>query len=417
VKESSTRRFYGPQILAACFFVMFTCWGTVINLFPVLVKPITEDMNWGRGALAVALAVGSLATAVTSPIAGSLVDRIGARSVMSVGALVVGIGLLAGSRVAELWQLYLVFALIGSGVVFSTMIPCSLVISNWFISRRGTAMAIAFMGASAGGMVMSPVANWIVLRWGWRTAFVVSGVEILLLVMPLIGLVIRSHPSEMGLEPYHREAADTGEPSNTWGVTTRQALSVPVFWQLSVIMFVIGIGTATLSTHCVAHLVDLGHSPTRAALAWSLVNGISMVGILLSGPMADRWGARTAVVSTLVLFAVSIALLNLARPYAVALAFATLYGLPLAAPFVLVPLLIGGCLGMRSFGALYGVLNVMGTAGAVIGPVLAGVLFDAKGTYLPVFYFIAAAMLASAGVSLRLRAAKITLSASAEEPS
>ena len=398
------RFFYGFYIVIACFFVLFLCWGMVLNTFPIFVKPMTADMNWGRGALSLALLMGSVGSALAAPIAGTLIDRVGARSVMATGAAMIGFGLLAGSLISQLWQLYIVFALIGSGLMGSTAIPCSLVISNWFTSRRGTAMAVAFAGTSVGGMVMAPIANWIILNSGWRAAFVFSGIAILLLAIPLILLVIRTHPSDVGVEPYRLAETDGEAGEDSWGVSLKSALSLPVFWQISAIMFVIGLVTSGLGTHCVAYLTDLEHSPTNAAFAWSTVMGVMIAGILLSGPIVDRWGAKIAMLIVCALFAVAIVVLASARPYWVVLLFAVIYGLALGAPLVINPLLAGGYLGMRHFGAIFGVLNIMATVGAAIGPVGAGLFFDSQKTYLPVFYFFAVLMLATAGVAVLLKA-------------
>lgn len=404
LSSRTPRFFYGFYVVAACFFVLFLCWGMVLNTFPIFVKPITVDMNWGRGALSLALLMGSVGSALTAPIAGVLIDRIGARSVMTVGVFIIGLGLLAGSTVSQLWQLYIVFALIGCGLMCSTVIPCSLVISNWFVSRRGAAMGVAFSGTSVGGMVMSPIANWMILNWGWRAAFALSGVVILVLAIPLTLFVIRTRPGEKGLEPYHRpEVVGEGE-EEAWGVTVKQAFSLPVFWQISLIMLVIGLVTSGVGTHCVAYLTDLEHSPTSAALAWSTVMGVMIVGILLSGPIADRWGARNAMLIDCALFVVSIVVLAWARPYWVVLVFSVIYGLALGAPLVINPLLTSGYLGMKHFGAVFGVLNIMGTVGAALGPVGAGIFFDTQKTYLPVFYFFAALMLATAAVAALLKA-------------
>ena len=194
MSSRAPRFFYGFHVVTACFFILFLCWGMVLNTFPIFVKPMTVDMNWGRGALSLALLMGSVGSALAAPLAGVLIDRIGAKPVMATGAAMIGSGLLAGSLISQLWQLYIVFALIGCGLMCSTAIPCSLVISNWFVSRRGTAMGVAFAGTSVGGMVMSPVANWIILNWDWRAAFLVSGITILVLAIPLILLMIRTHP-------------------------------------------------------------------------------------------------------------------------------------------------------------------------------------------------------------------------------
>ena len=404
MSSRAPRFFYGFHVVTACFFILFLCWGMVLNTFPIFVKPMTIDMNWGRGALSLALLMGSVGSALAAPLAGVLIDRIGAKPVMATGAAMIGSGLLAGSLISQLWQLYIVFALIGCGLMCSTAIPCSLVISNWFVSRRGTAMGVAFAGTSVGGMVMSPIANWIILNRDWRAAFVVSGVAILVLAVPLILLVIRTHPSEMGLEPYRRAETEGESDEDTWGVSLKSAFSLPVFWQISAIMFVIGLVTSGLGTHCVAYLTDLEHSPTSAAFAWSTVMGVMIVGILLSGPIADRWGARNAMIIDCTLFAVSIVVLAWARPYSVVLLFAVVYGFALGAPLVINPLLTSNYLGMRHFGAIFGVLNIMATVGAAIGPVGAGIFFDTQKTYLPVFYFFAALMLATAALSMLLKA-------------
>ena len=122
---SPTKPFYGFYIVAACFIILFMLWGMVLNTFPVFLKPIAEDMNWSRGALAIALLTGSIGAAQAAPTAGVLIDRVGARPVMVTGALTIGLGLLVGSRIAQLWQLYLIFALVGCGLMCATVIPCS----------------------------------------------------------------------------------------------------------------------------------------------------------------------------------------------------------------------------------------------------------------------------------------------------
>jgi MFS family permease len=401
--RGTSKPFYGFFIVAACFFVLFMLWGMVINTFPVFLKPIAEDMDWGRGALSVALLMGAIGSALTAPLAGVTIDRIGARPVMSMGALVIGLALLAGSRITHLWELYLVFAVIGFGLMCSTVIPCSLLISNWFVSRRGTAMGAAFVGTSVGGMIMAPVANWIILHHGWRTAFALSGTSILLLVTPVIFFVVRTRPSVVGLEPYHNQEADHDAIEESCGVSVREALSLKVFWQIAAVMLMVGLVTGGLGGHGVAYLTDLEHSPTRAAFAWSVVMGAMVLGKLLLGPIADRSGPRAAMAGACVLFSLSIGVLMFAEPYWVVLAFAGIYGFACGAPLVVTPLLAGHYLGTENFGAIYGVLNIMATLGIAVGPVGAGLFFDAHETYLPVFSLFAGLMLLAAAAAMAMK--------------
>jgi MFS family permease len=399
----SSRFFYGYYITAACFFILFFLWGMVFNTFPIFLKPIAVSMNWGRGELAIALLVGSVASAIASPLAGTLIDRIGAKKVMAVGAAVVGVAIIAESRITELWHLYVLFGFIGLGLMCSTIIPCSLLISNWFVARRGAAMSAAFVGTSFGGMVMSPVANWIIINHGWRTAFVFSGSTILIIVVPLILFVIRTHPSEMGLTPYQTDDPDGGAAGDVWGVGVKDAFSLKAFWQIAAIMLIISVAYGGLGNHCVAYLTDLDHSPTRAAFAWSLVMGAMVLGKIAFGPLADRRGAKVAMAISCVIFSISIGFLIFAKPFGMVLIFACLYGFACGAPLVINPLLTGDYLGVKNFATLYGILNIMGTIGGAIGPVGAGYVFDTYHTYLPVFYFFIPLMLLCGLIAITMK--------------
>ncbi|UCD56672.1 MAG: MFS transporter [Candidatus Hydrogenedentota bacterium] len=398
-----SRPFYGIYIVAACFVVLFMLWGVVLNTFPIFLKPIAEDMDWGRGALQIALLVGSFGTAVAAPVAGLMIDRIGAKPVMMAGTLIIGVGLLAGSRIAHLWQLYTIFAFIGCGLMCASIIPCSFIISNWFVSRRGTAMSGAFVGTSVGGMIMSPVAEWIIRNYSWRTAFALAGIEVLVIVIPVILFMIRTRPSEIGLEPYRDAGAETDTAEETWGVGVKEAFSLRAFWQIAVIMLIVGVVTGGLGNNCPAYLTDLGHPTKRAALAWSMVMGVMILGKISVGPIADRWGAKNAMAGACALFSISILILIFAQPYWVVMVFAGIYGFACGAPLVLNPLLTGGYLGMRNFSAIYGILNIMGTVGGSIGPVGAGIYFDLKGTYLPIFYLFIVIVLVGAVVAISMK--------------
>ena len=402
-QPEAPRIFYGYYIVAACFFILFFLWGMVYNTFPIFLKPMTESMGWGRGAFAGALLVGSVVSGIASPIVGKIIDNIGAKYVMVIGAVLLGCTIILESRITQLWHLYILFGVIGLGLMCATIIPCSLLISNWFVAKRGTAMSAAFIGTSAGGMVMSPVANWIIVNYSWRTAFVASGTVILVLVVPLILFVIRTHPKEMGLSPLQEKGDDTTSAAEVWGVGVKEAFSLKVFWQIGMIMLIVSIAFAGMANHCVAYMNDIGHSPTRAAFAWSVVMGVMILGKLAFGPIADKWGAKISMAISCLLFVISMILLMFSKPYAVVLIFAAIYGFASGSPLVINPLLTGEYLGVKHFGALFGILNIMGTIGGAVGPIGAGIVFDVYHTYVPVFYFMIAIMLICAVIALVLK--------------
>jgi len=398
-----SKLFYGHYIVGGCFVTLFFCWGMVLNTFPVFVAPITEDMGWARGDLAIAQLTGMITSILLFPIAGKLIDRVGARQIMTVGALVLGLSLLGGSQATRLWHIYVMNGFIGCGLTCTTLVPCSFVISNWYVSRRGTAMAMAFVGTAAGGMVMSPVAEWIIRNYSWRTAFILAGIEILFLVIPITLFVIKTRPSEMGLEPYRSAESDSDAEEEVWGVSEKEAFALPVFWLIAMVILLVAVVTAGLGFNCVAFLEDSGHSSKNAALAWAVIMGAMLLGKLATGPIADRWGSKKAIAGASLVFAASIMLLPFSHSYAVVMIFAIVYGLALGAPLILNPLLTGDYLGMKNYGSLFGILNIMGTIGGGLGSIGAASYYDKHHTYLPVFYVFAILMVVAAVCSILIK--------------
>ncbi len=396
----TSRLFYGHYIVGGCFLILLFCWGMVLNTFPVFVAPVTQDMGWTRASLAVTQLTGMVTSILLFPIAGKIVDRFGARHIMTVGALILGLALLGGSQSTHIAHFYIMNGFVGVGLTCTTLVPCSFVISNWYVSRRGTAMAVAFVGTATGGMIMSPVAEWIIRNYDWRTALMVAGIEILVLVIPITLFLIRTRPSDMGLEPYGGTAATTGDDQEVWGVNEKEAFRLPVFWLIASIIFLGALVTAGVGFNCVAYLEDVGHSPERATLAWSLIMGAMILGKLTTGPVADRWGSKQTMVAVSILFAVSMVVLTFSQSYFAVMIFVAIYGFTLGAPLILNPLLTGDYLGMKNYGSLFGILNILGTLGGGLGSIGAASYQDRHDTYLPVFYVFAILMLVSAVCSL-----------------
>jgi MFS family permease len=369
---------------------MFLTMGMIVNTLGIFLKPMVEDLGSNREAVSLALIMGGGCMAFLSPVAGKIIDKIGVRPVMSVGTLIAGLGLFIVSRITQVWQIYATFCLIWSGLAFASLIPCSLIISNWFVARRGLAMGLMAMGTSLGAMVMSPVLNWIILNYGWRSGFIVSGTLVLAVGGPMILLVLRTHPSEKGLESYggpdlNKEIEEDAD-ENGWGLTMKEARSTRVYWHLAAMMFIFGIATTGLVLHCVPYLTDLGHSPTNAAFAWSIVMGSMAAGKFALGPIADRWTAKNAMTGACILATASLVLLILAKSYVAVVLFALVYGFAMGAPLTIYPLLTGRCFGTKNFGEIYGKLTLISFMGSGISFVSLGAVYERLESYLPAFY-------------------------------
>ncbi len=386
---------YGNCTVLACFATMFFLYGAILNTFTVFLVPMVDDLGWDRTTLSIAMAVGAGGMGLTAPIAGTLIDRLGARRIMIAGAAMIGGGILVAGRITYPWQLYIVYAFIGIGLASATVIPCSLVISRWFVSRRGMAMGMMAMGTSVGGMVMTPLANWIIYNYSWRAAYTVSGIIILFIGLPIIVFFLKPDPAEAGYEPYVDPDLPAEDAQPGWGLSVKEALLTRVFWQIAAVMLIIGVVTSAIGTHFVPHLLALEHAPTKAANAWLLVLFVMTGAKFAFGPIADRWGARKATAGACVVVAVSILIAINATTNNYVIMFAVLYGFGVGAPLAVNPILTSEALGLKNFGAIYGILTLISIIGSGVGPVWAAAVYDGENSYVSVLYVFAVLMILS----------------------
>ena len=393
MRDGTGRLFYGWYIVAFCWVVNFVVFGISVNTFTVYVKPIQVELGWSRGEISLAISLAAIAMGLGAPFIGRLIDRTGARLPMAAGAAVVGVCTILLSRAQSLPYFYAVFVVSGIGLGATTIIPVSLVISNWFSAMRGKALGIAMTGTGLGAMVMVPVSSWIVTNWGWRTSYAIMGCIILLMV-PLNLLLIRTRPSDMGLLP-DGGLATPEEPVSNDGLTVPEALRTQAFWLIAAMMVLAGLVGLGLGVHLMPYLTDIGHAESRASLIISVISGMTFLGKISLGFIADRWGVRPTVALAFGMILAGILLLMGAGALPVAVAFAIVYGFGIGAPLVVNPALTVECLGLKHFGAVFGILTLFTTAGAALGAVLTGFIYDAAGSYIPaLLLFVALAAVA-----------------------
>ena len=343
--DGSGRLFYGWYIVAVCWVVNFVVFGISVNTFTVYVKPIQADLGWSRGEISLAISLAAVAMGLGAPFIGRLIDRIGARLTMATGAAVIGVCTILLSQAQSLPYFYALFIVSGIGQGAATIIPVSMVISNWFTAMRGKALGLAMTGTGLGAMVMVPVTTWIVANWGWRTSYAIMGCIILLMV-PLNLLLIRTRPSDRGLQPDGGLVASE-EPASAQGLTVAEAVRTRTFWMIGAMMVLAGLVAMGVGVHLMPYLTDIGHTESRASLIIAVISGMTFLGKISLGFIADRWGVRPAVALAFGLILSGIALLMGAGALPVAVAFAIVYGLGIGAPLVVNPALTAERLGLK----------------------------------------------------------------------
>jgi MFS family permease len=388
--------FYGWWIVLATQTICMIGYGTWLYSFGVFFKPMASEFGWTRAMTAGAYSLRSIEGGIASPIVGWAVDKYGARVVIVIGAIISGLSFVMMPLVNSLLGFYLIYGIaLSTGMSAMLYLPAWTVIAKWFRRRLSLAMAVLAVGAGLGGIVCAPASAYLIAEFGWRSAFVVLGVVIWIVAIPL-ALVVRNSPEEMGLRPDgdapideaperpgHTSHLEPGDPDLLAPVeyTLRQALKSSAFWMLALAFFFFGMAHSTVTVHTVPALTDVGIPMQKAAFSIGLLTLVSIIGRLSFGFLGDYVTKRYLFMVAYALTGAGLLVLMNARTMGMVYVFIFLFGVGFGGTVPLMPAIRAEYFGRAALGKIQGFMNpVMMFAGAV-GPIFAGYVFDTTGSY------------------------------------
>ena len=392
VQPRTSRHTRWLVVLAAFCGVTVSFGSLLVFTFSVFLKPLSAEFNWSRQSISAAFGIAAMSVAVCSPLLGRLLDRFGPRPVILPCMVIFGLafGSLAflTPSLMHFYAVFLILGLVGNG---TTQMGYSRAVSSWFTDRRGMALALVVAGVGVGSMILPALAQLLIDRFGWRIAYAVLGLLILVMGVPLTALFVREQQA-----PTHRNASVLS------GVTVRTGLRSRAFWLLVAILFLSSIAINGAISHLSAILTDGGLSPSDAALALSVLGAMSLLGRLATGALLDRFSGPLISFALLTGVAGGIALLSANSGAALYLLGAALIGLGLGGEADITPYLLTRYFGLRAFSTLYGFTWTAYAMAGAVGPVVMGRVFDLNGSYSSLLAVLAGQTLVAAILSLPL---------------
>jgi MFS family permease len=388
-----TLRYEGWRVAGASAVGVFVSFASLlVYTFGILLKPLTEEFGWSREQVSAAFGIAAMTVAVCSPPLGYLLDRHSPRRIIVPCLIVFGCAFASLSLLTpRLWHLYAVFFVLGVVGNGTAQMAYSRAVSSWFRQRRGLALAMVLSGGAVGAMVLPPIAEALIARYGWRGACVALGAMVLVLGVPVAARFVRERPADA-----------PGAPITTDGASLAEGLRSRMFWIIVVVLFGSSIAQNGAIAHIAALLTDRGISAQGGALALSAMGGASLAGRFITGWLLDRFFAARVAFGLLALAAMGTFLLAGAQTLAVGLVAAALIGFGMGGEADVTPYLLSRYFGLRSFSMLYGFTWTAYAIAGAIGPMLMGRAFDATGSYETLLVTLAAATLGVAALMLLL---------------
>jgi MFS family permease len=407
--KSGQKIFYGWWIVVGAFLLNFVGIGIIMNTMGVFIKPVAESLGFTRGGFTLYFTIAALSMMVMAPVMGKLLERYDIRIIMTVCTTMMAASFALFSQCRTLTQFYVVAVFLGIGSAGSHIIPVSMMITNWFVDKRGLAMGIVFAATGVGGLIFNPLANWIIMNYSWQLTYLTFGLIIGIISIPTAIFIVRAKPADMGLLPLGGEAALARQSATEMeGLTATEAFRGSAFWLLALIILLIAIANMGVLHHIVPYLTDLGFSSTTATMLMSLHMTMLVFGKVLAGGLADRVGLLKSYLLCMIGLVISITLLYGAQWMWVAIVFSVLFGFSIAVRTVLPPLMTARVLGQKHFGVIYGFLNIFTTLGTAVGVPLSGFIYDwTKSYYLAFALYIGLCLIAAAaGIVVMTRRGK-----------
>ena len=385
------RFFYGWIIVLITFSTAMTTAGISGYGLSFFIIPMSEDLGISRTEFS-AIAVFRVALLPVLPFLGLLVDKKhGPRILITVGSILSGLVLMSTSLVQELWHFYLLYGVI-FGLAMFTMggqLVGPAVISKWFIRKRGRAMAIGTMGISTGGFIIAPMAGWFVGEFGWRTAWVLLGIFLMLAITPMAALFMRRQPEDIGLLPDGDSPDSTrGGPGGPGGAgsieypwTVKEALRTRTLWIMLVVQSFGSMGLMPVIFHQVAYIQDKGFNLATATAVAATVAFFAIVAKPIWGLVTERIHVRWVIPMCVIPAGVSLFALIVAQDMTMLYVYAVFHGLTMGGWPTIANVAWASYYGRQHQGAIRGFVTPIGNVMGAASPVLGGIMWDRYGNY------------------------------------
>ncbi len=413
------RIYYGWIIVGLGF---FTLAFQIISRFSfgIFQVPLIEEFKWSRGLLGGAFSLSLLVYAVTAPYVGSLLERKGPRAIMPWGCVVVGLSFMGGYFISSIWHIYLLIGLFGGiGLALNGFATNTSIMPRWFLRQRGRATGIVLSGIGFGMLALSPLIERIITAYGWRAAYFLFGLFVLIIIAPTSFLLLRDRPEDVGQgrdgQPYSPDestagSAENGSAENGTDKSVRSVFHTLKgdmrFWAMMFLYFTIGFNNNTILSQLPSYLIDIEFSTAAAAFIFGMVGFLRVVGSVVGGRIGDAIGRGLATAVFAMVISVGLVLLLLlpllGGGLPLAYVFVLIYGTGLGGMSACGSAMNGDIFEGPTFGVIVGFVEICYGLGGVVGPPLAGIMFDLTGSYVIPFSIIIVVLVLSVFSSLWL---------------
>ena len=396
--------YYGWWLVLICYFIAAYVAGAVFFSLTAFIEPIVQEFSWSLTQVSLVSTVRGLEIGIFSFFIGFFVDRFGAKQLLIFGLATTGIGILLFSRTQSLTWFFFSFVILSFGAGGCTSVVLTTIIANWFNKNMGKAMGVMVCGFGSGGLLV-PGIVWMIERLQWRMTLVILAIGLYVIALPL-ALLIRNEPrpgdyipdSELIAEQLAQQNIDNEDADNF-----KKAFSSPTFWLFNFAEAARMIMLASVMMHIMPYLSSVGYSRTTAGFLAAAIPVMSIIGRFSFGWLGDIIAKRSVLIFSHCFMGLGMLSLSQLENHWFIIPFLICFPIGYGGSMPLRGLVIKHYFGTASIGRLLGISMGVAALGGLVGPVLAGWMFDTYQTYQYIWYVFIGLSVISTAVITRLK--------------
>ena len=378
------RIYYGWYVLFGMVVALVVAEGLTLGSLSAYTEPLEQRFGWSRAEVSMGFSVTVGTIGLFAPIIGRLIDVVGPRRLMLIGAPLCAVAFSLLAFMTQLWQWYVYLGVSSLALGLVAYMPAQALAVRWFDRRRAVALSIIGASVWMGQLIMLPLVQLIITRLGWGDAFLYSAM--LIVGAYIVAFIfVRDHPRE-GESDAPATTLGTAAPAQPVvlsGLTIGQAIRTPLFWTLVLGLMLLYFVVFGWLSQGVPYYRSVGFSDTWSAQIVSLTAGGAVVWLLTAGTQIERFRRPERVASACALFVcASLITLYLTGGSIPGVSIAVvLYVVGFAAAPPLEALMLSRAFGLKNFATIMGTAFMFQTIAIVFSPIVAGSIYDRNGNY------------------------------------
>jgi MFS family permease len=403
ITDVSTKARIYPWVMAIfALTILMVTNGMTTTGITAFDESILKEFGWKRGDFKFRDLITLLTAGLLAPLAGYLIDKIGTRKLLLFGAALLSLLYYLYGKISSLTELYLIHAGFGLVLVCAGLNVAVVTVSQWFVRARGTAIGIALVGSSLGGVVFPPIILDLLPEHGWRGGFaLIAFASVGLLVL---GFFVMRTPAQMGLAPLGAGETSTGKGSaaSPDDLTYAEAVRTFSFWALTFVAMASFYSILALALHLFLHMRGLGFDPKTAGAAMGLLFGLGLISKFLFGLLSDILNPRAVFIGNVAMMLVGLICMATQNRDLLWPGIA-ITGFGWGGLYTLIQYQAVNNFGVSHTGKILGTITMLDAIAGGLGIWLTGVMFDRFGSYTNAFYVFVGLMAIALVASTQVR--------------